>query len=88
MLTVSNPKLRAQLDRKYRDPESRWRDSFMEGYENVAGRTGGAIATGLPCVTVGSGSKWLKLTPAARDQLSIGIKKEVEERKERRGIND
>jgi hypothetical protein len=87
MLTVTNPRLRAQLDRKYREPDSRWRDQFLEAYENVASRAGGAISTGVPCVIAGN-SRWMKLTPAARDGLSINIRKSVEERKQRLGIDE
>ena len=78
MLTVTNPKLRAQLDKKYRESE-RYRDAFLQGYESVMDRAGGITSRGMPCLIV-SDSKWLKLNPAARDQLSIRMQQETRDR--------
>lgn len=74
MLTVTNPKLRAKLDRMYRDVNSRWREDFLSTYESNIDKPRDTI-----CLTAGS-SGWLKLDPAARDLLSTRIKKNNTER--------
>ena len=73
-MTVTNPKLRAKLDRMYRDPNSRWREYFLDAYEN-----GIDHPRDMACIIAGN-SKWLKLDDANRDQMSIRIKKRIKDR--------
>jgi hypothetical protein len=84
-LAVTNPKLRAKLDRTYRE-SPRWREYFLRGYEAVAGRAEVIASKGdhttlrMTCTNAGR-AKWLKLDPAARDLLEINMKKYEAERK-------
>ena len=78
MLTVTNPKLRAKLDQLYRNPKSRWRSDFLEGYEYVASKGYNPLGLWMTCTGAGN-SKWLKLDPAARDILTINMKNYEEE---------
>jgi hypothetical protein len=85
MLTAANAKLRAKLDKMYRETP-RWREHFLRGYEAVAGRAEVIATKGdhsllwMTCTNAGR-AKWLKLDPAARDLLEINMKKHEAERK-------
>ena len=78
MMTVTNPKLRAKLDRMYRE-NPRWREFFLQGYETVAMRSSGQ---GMACL-IASNAKWPKLDPGARDFLEIRMRRAQEERNSR-----
>jgi hypothetical protein len=71
MVSVTNPRLRAKLDKQYRE-NPRWRQAFLEGYRAAAERpTRRRAVTLLVLCMTAENSGWLKLDPAARDQLTI-----------------
>jgi hypothetical protein len=79
-LTEINPKLRAKLDRLYRENIG-LRQYFLKGYEAAAAQGSVNPTTLLTVCLTASNSKWLRLDPAARDLMANNSKKYEEERK-------
>jgi len=76
VLVVSDPALRAKLDRKYRENE-KYRKFFLDGYAAVANDAEDILAKGndqkrhTRCYLAGSNATWLKFNRAGMDQLEL-----------------
>ena len=82
-MTVTNPKLRAKLDKQYRY-NPRWKKYFQKQYNLIAGQYDPATGMDkrypagvwLTCLTARTGAKeWLTQDPAAVEQLEINKNK-------------
>lgn len=81
ILEVGNQSLRTKLDKMYRN-SSRWRETFLEGYAAVAnkGRRDSPLTLYITCTNAGD-AKWLRVVPAAYDQLTIRMREAKSERR-------
>jgi hypothetical protein len=93
-MTVTDPKLRAKLDKQY-GKNSRWKNYFQKQYDLIAGQYDPATGMDkrypsgvwLTCLSARNGAKeWLTQDPAAVEQLEINKNKYEAAKRERLGL--